>query len=113
MTAVAEPKKAAKRKPPAVPGDKDFDWGRVYEGEPFMVYTTKDGVTVGLAGGKGRLKPGDFRKMSHMPEWQAVFYMVERVAAPEALVVSDDFDDDEYGAMVAAWQEWSGTTAGE
>jgi hypothetical protein len=102
---VTEPKKAVKRKVPpqpkaaAKPGEKDFDWSSEYEDQPFMLYTTDSGVTVGLASGKGRLKPGDFRRMSHMQDWQAT--------------LSDDFDDDEYGAMMKAWTEWSGTSSGE
>jgi hypothetical protein len=114
---VTEPKKAVRRKAPpkpkAQPGDSDFDWSEEYPGEPFMVYTTDGGTTVGLASGKGRLKPGDFRRMSHMAEWQATFYMIEKVACDAALAISDDFDDDEYAAMMKAWTEWSGTTSGE
>jgi hypothetical protein len=120
VTAVIEPtKKAAKRKAPAQPkveskpGDLDYDWSTEYPDEPFTVYTTEDGVTVGLASGKGRLKPGDFRKMSKLQDWQATFYMIEKVASPAALAVSDEFDDDEYAAMMKAWTEWSGTTSGE
>ncbi len=118
---MAEPKKAVKKraaapaqpKVAAKPGDPDFDWSSEYEGQDFMVYTTDDGVTVGLASGKGRLKPGDFRRMSHMQDWQATFYAIEKIASPAALAVSDDFDDDQYGAMMQAWTEWSGTSSGE
>ena len=120
MPVPAETKKAVKRKaaPPqpkadVKPGDSDFDWASEYEDQPFMLYTTESGVTVGLASGKGRLKPGDFRRMSHMQDWQATFYAIEKIASPAALALSDDFDDDEYGAMMKAWTEWSGTSSGE
>jgi hypothetical protein len=114
---VTEPKKAVRRKAPPKPRRspeiRTSTGLKSIRDEPFMVYTTDGGTTVGLASGKGRLKPGDFRRMSHMAEWQATFYMIEKVACDAALAISDDFDDDEYAAMMKAWTEWSGTTSGE
>jgi len=99
--------------PPVKPGEPGYDWSQDYPDEKFMVYTAKSGVTVGLAASKGRIKPGDFRRMSHMQDWQATFYMIEKIASPAALAVSDDFDDDEYSDMMTAWTEWANTTVGE
>jgi hypothetical protein len=80
-----------------------------------MVFTAKDGTTVGLAApsGKRKMVPGDFRKMSHMEGWQQTFYLIEKVASPAALAISDTFDDEDYSAMMKAWTEWSGTSQGE
>lgn len=116
---MVEPKKAVRKraapKVAAQPGEPDFDWGREYPDEEFVVYTASDGTTVGLAAPSGarKLKPGDFRLMSHMEGWQQTFYMIEKVASPAALKLSDDFDDEDYAEMMKAWTEWSGTTAGE
>lgn len=117
MTAVAEPevKKKKDPKPPVTPGDKDFDWQAQYPGEDVFVFTASDGTTVGLAAASGdrKLKPGDFRKMMHLEAWQQNFYLIEKVASPVALAISDDLDDKDYADMLAGWTEWSGTTAGE
>lgn len=121
MTAVAEPKKkAAKKAAPrngaaVKPGHKDYDWSKEYAGEDYFVFTAADGTTVALAAAAGdrKLKPGDFRKMSHMEPWAQNFYLIEKVASPAALVISDNLDDEDYAAMMAGWTEWSGTTAGE
>lgn len=117
MTAVAEPEVKKKKvpKPPAKPGDKDFDWALEYPGEDFFVFTASDGTTVGIAAAAGdrKLRPGDFRKMSHMETWQQNFYLIEKVASPAALAISDNLDDQDYADMMAGWTEWSGTSAGE
>lgn len=116
--AVAEaPKKAAKKSKgaPARPGSPDYDWSQEYKGEEFFVFTASDGTTVGLAAATGdrKLKPGDFRKMSHMEPWAQNFYLIEKVASPAALAISDNLDDQDYAAMMTGWTEWSGTSAGE
>lgn len=118
MTAVAEPKKATRKRTPAVPakpGDKEFDWSAEYPGEDVYVFTASDGTTVGLAAAAGgrKLKPGDFRKMSHMEPWQQNFYLIEKVASPAALVISDNLDDQDYADLMQGWTEWSGSSAGE
>ncbi len=114
----AAKKAPAKRvpKPPARPGDKDYDWSADYPGEEFFVYTTTDGKrTVGLAalGPKRKFKPGDIRKSLHLNEIQQTFMVVEKIASPNALAVSDDFEDGEYKAMMDAWTEWTNTSQGE
>jgi hypothetical protein len=113
----ADTRAAKKRipKPPAKPGDKDFDWATEYPDEEFLVFTAADGTTVGLASPTGtrKLKPGDFRVMSHMEGWQQTFYMIEKVASAAALAISDQFGDDDYAGMMKAWTEWSGTSQGE
>lgn len=113
-----EPKKARKKAAaptPSTPGEPGYDWSRDYQDETFMVFTAKDGRTVGLAApsGKRKMLPGDFRKMSHMEGWQQTFYLIEKVACPAALAISDGFDDDDYSEMMKAWTEWSGTSQGE
>jgi hypothetical protein len=74
-----------------------------------LVFTAKDGTTVGLAAPSGdrKLKPGDFRRMSHMEGWQQTFYMIEKVASPKALAISDNLRRQDYADMMKAWTEWS------
>jgi hypothetical protein len=99
----------------ALPGDKDYDWSKEYVGEEFMVYTSSTGKTVALAAAKGdrELLPGDFRRMSHMEDWAKNFYLIEKIASPAALAISDEFRDKDYADMIEAWSKWHGTTAGE
>lgn len=134
MTAVAETRKAPRKKagkkstvetldngtiviteitddapaPPPKPGEPGYDWAADYPGEDFFVFEASDGQTVALAAPKGdrTLRPGDFRKMTHMEDWQATFFLVEKVASPNALAISDDFTDSDYSEMVKQWTEW-------
>lgn len=136
MTTVAEPTKKAKKMPSmdkaaeidravaeanakikanAKPGDPDFDWLQEYPDEDVFVFTASTGITVGLAAAAGdrKLKPGDFRKMSHMEPWAQNFYLIEKVSCPKALEISDNLDDADYAAMMQGWTEWSGSSVGE
>lgn len=110
----AAPKSRAQALPPK-PGESEYDWSQDYEGEDFYVFTASDGTTVGLAAAAGdrKLKPGDFRKMSHMEPWQQNFYLIEKVASPAALTLSDNLDDQDYADLMQGWTEWSGTSQGE
>ena len=73
------------------------------------------GLAVGLAalGPTRKFKPGELRRARKLNEVEQMFYVIERVASPAALEVSDEFDDEDYGKMFAAWSEWAQTTAGE
>lgn len=146
MTAVAEPKKATRKKAtkaakpmttaekmaatsappppdatrtaprPAVnPGEAGYDWSADYPGEKVYVFTASTGATVGLAavGPKRKFKPGELRKIRHLPNVEQMFFVIERVASPNALAISDEFDDEDYSNMFAQWSEWANTTAGE
>ena len=61
---MTEPKKAAAKaiEPPAKPGDKGFDWQSEYPGEDVFVYTSSEGVTVGLARMSSERAPGPGRQ---------------------------------------------------
>lgn len=123
MTAVAEPvvdPKKAKKKPaeapPPKPGERGYDWQQDYPDEDIFIYKTLDGKqTVGLAGvGPGRrFKPGEIRKARHLSEMDQMFLVIERVASPNALAVSDEFSDEDYSQMFRKWSEWANTSAGE
>lgn len=110
----AAPRKARTQSAPK-PGDTEYDWAAEYVGEDCYVFTASDGTTVGLAAAAGdrKLKPGDFRKMSHMEPWQQNFYLIEKVASPAALALSDNLDDQDYADLMQGWTEWSGTSQGE
>lgn len=133
MTAATEPTKKAKKANKAVevtagtsngsapaptpqPGEPGYDWSQDYPDEKVFVYETLDtDRTVGLAalGPNRKFKPGELRKVRHLPEVDQMFLVIERVASPNALAVSDDFDDADYGRMFQQWSEWANTTAGE
>lgn len=100
---------------PVKPGEKGFDWGQEYSGEDVFVYTASDGRTVGLAAltAERRPKPGVLRRLRHESQIDQMWFILEQVASPNALEVSDDFGDEDYGKMFGAWSEWQQTTAGE
>ncbi|QFG08870.1 tail assembly chaperone [Mycobacterium phage MalagasyRose] len=97
------------------PGSPEFDWQAEYPGEDVFVYTASNGVTVGLArcAGARKPKPGFLRQLRKAPYMEQLWTMLEIVASPAALAVSDDFEDEEYGQMFEAWSEWSKTPVGE
>lgn len=124
MTAVAEPKTKPKKKaaeatpapPPPKPGEPGYDWAQDYSGEEVFVYETFDGTqTVGLAGVgvKRKFKPGEIRKARHMSDMDQMFLVIERVASPNALSVSDEFSDEDYSEMFRKWSLWAKTSPGE
>ena len=79
------------------------------------MFTATDGRTVGLArmSDKRRPKPGVLRKLRKEKPVEQMWFVIELVAGEAALEVSDDFGDDDYGAMFEAWSEWNGVTAPE
>jgi hypothetical protein len=103
-------------KPKAPPklGEPGF-WEAEYPGEDVFVYTAEDGTTVGLAAmsDKRRPKPGVLRKLRHQPPVEQMWFVIEQVASPAALEVSDEFDDKDYSKMFEEWSDWSNTSAGE
>ena len=115
MTVAKKAVKKAAPRPPAKPGDKGYDWAKEYSGEDFVLFEASNGTVVGLAAAKGdrKLKPGDFRKMMHMEDWQQNFYLIEKICSPTALALTDEFEDEDYAEMIKAWTEWSGKEAGE
>ena len=110
----AAPKKAVKKAPPK-PGEQGFDWQKEYPGEDVFVFTASTGVTVGLAalGPTRKFKAGEIRKARHLNEIDQMFVVIERVASPTALALSDEFEDEDYGRMFGEWSEWANTSAGE
>lgn len=97
------------------PGSPEFDWQLEYPGEPVFVFTSSTGVTVGMAALAGARKPGMgvlrlLRKSNYLDQ---MWTTLEWVSSPAALRVSDEFSEEDYSAMFAAWAEWSKTSAGE
>ncbi|WNM74110.1 tail assembly chaperone [Mycobacterium Phage Nergal] len=96
------------------PGSPEFDWHAEYPGEAVFVYTSSDGVTVGLAALAGKRKPksGFLRKLRKEQEMEQMWTILELVSSQAALDVSDEFEDADYAAMYNQWAEWSKTTVG-
>lgn len=109
------PAKRAARKAPPKPGEPGFDWQKEYPGEEVFVFTAEDGTTVGLAalGPTRKFKAGEIRKARHLNEIDQMFVVIERVASPAALAISDEFADEDYGRMFGEWSEWANTSSGE
>ena len=97
------------------PGAPGFHWQSEYPGEKMFVYTAADGTTVGLAAMVGPRKPkaGFLRQLRKEPAMEQMWTILEIVMSPAALAVSDEFEDEDYSGMYAAWSEWSKTAVGE
>lgn len=113
-------------KPPALPGDKDFDWQAEYPDEKVFVYTapksqttnrgnTIGGQTIGLAAISGQRQPsvGFLRRVRHKQEFDAVVDMIELVASDNALLLIDEWNPSDLQLLFEQWNEWQQTTAGE
>lgn len=109
----AEP--TAEPEPVLKPGDPEYDWQAQYPGERVFVYTASTGKTVGLAelGGKRKPNMGALRRLRKADHMDQMWTVLEWVASPAALSVSDQFDDVDYGQMFEQWSEWSKTSVGE
>ena len=108
-------KPPAEQTPPPRAGSLEFDWQSEYPGEKVYVYTAADGTTVGIAAMVGARKPksGFLRQLRKEAAMEQMWTILELVMSPAALAVSDDFEDEDYGAMYAGWSEWSKTAVGE
>lgn len=97
------------------PGSPAFDWQLEYPGEPVFVFTSSTGVTVGMAALAGARKPamGALRLLRKSNYLDQMWTTLEWVSSPAALMVSDEFSEEDYSEMFAAWAEWSKTSAGE
>lgn len=100
---------------PPKPGEPGFDWSQEYEGEKFMVYTAKTGVSVGLAAMTEDRKPtmGELEEILQKDQLRQMFETVARIASPEALKIAKGFKESDYTKMLDEWSVWSNTTLGE
>ena len=114
---VVEPivKLPAEKTPKPAPGAPGFDWQSEYPDEKVYVYTASNGTTVGIAAMVGARKPksGFLRQLRKEAAMEQMWTILELVMSPAALDVSDEFEDEDYGAMYAGWSEWSKTAVGE
>ena len=110
----AAPRKAAPKKP-AQPGDADFDWDKDYPGEDYFLCSLPDGRVIGLAAvsKKRKLKIGDLRRMKNMNEISQLMVLIERIASPNALLVIDELDDEEFKTVMSDWTAQMQTSTGE
>lgn len=109
--------------PPPVkkkPGAEGFDWQSEYPDEEFFVYTSPNGVTIGLTklGPNRKPKPGVLRRVNAESReagnaFPVLWYFLELASSPASLKAQELLEDDEYADMLKQWTEFAGIDLGE
>lgn len=61
-----------------------------------------------------KIKAGVYRRVRQAEdELLGMFLLLEEVASEEAYAALEDKELEEFGEVIQAWQEWSGTSVGE
>lgn len=97
-------------KPKAKPGTKNFPWADEYPGEDVYVYTSPDGLTIGLTklGPKRKPKPGLLRRLHREGGLSTMWYFIELASSATSLTLQEELDEEDYTAMLRGWAEFAG-----
>jgi hypothetical protein len=97
------------------PGAKDFDWQTEYPGEEVYVFTSSDGITVGLTrlGPHRKPKPGLLRRLHREGGMSVMWYFIELASSPASLKVQEKLEEEDYTAMLRGWAEFAGIELSE
>lgn len=108
--------KPKEQKPKAKAGSKDFDWKTEYPGEDEVyVYTSPDGLTIGLTklGPKRKPRPGILRRLHREGGMSVMWYFLELASSPASLRLQEELEENEYTAMLRGWAEFAGIELSE
>lgn len=102
-------------RPSAKPGSADFDWQTEYPGEECYVYTSPQGLTIGLTrlGPDRKPKPGKLRRLHREGGMSVMWYFLELASSPTSLQVQEELDEEDYTAMLRGWAEFAGIELSE
>jgi hypothetical protein len=102
-------------KPKAKPGTKEFDWADEYPGEELYVFTSSDGLTVGLTklGPHRKPKPGLLRRLHREGGMSVMWYFIELASSPASLKVQEELEEEDYTNMLKGWAEFAGIELSE
>lgn len=102
-------------KPKPKPGAKDFDWAGEYPGEEVYVFTSVDGLTIGLTrlGPHRKPKPGLLRRLHREGGMSVMWYFIELASSPASLKVQEELEEDDYTKMLRGWAEFAGIELSE
>jgi hypothetical protein len=110
------PLKVVKPVPKPKPGTKEFDWAAEYPGEECYVFTSSEGLTIGLTKLNPvtrKPKPGKLRRLHREGGLSVMWYFIELVSTPESLTVQEELDEEDYTAMLKGWAEFAGIELSE
>jgi hypothetical protein len=105
-----------KPKPRPKPGTPEFDWAAEYPGEECYVYTSSDGLTIGLTKlnpTNRKPKPGKLRRLHREGGLSVMWYFIELVSTPESLAVQEELEEEDYTAMLRGWADFAGIELSE
>jgi hypothetical protein len=102
-------------KPAAKPGSADFDWQEEYPGEEVYIYTSPDGLTIGLTklGPNRKPKPGVLRRLHREGGMSVMWYFIELASTPASLKLQEELEEEEYTKMLRGWAEFAGIELSE
>lgn len=113
--AAAELHVVAPAKPKPKPGEADYNWAAEYPGEEVFVFTSADGLTIGMTklGPARKPKPGRLRTLHREGGMSVMWYFIELVSTPNSLRIQEELDEDDYTRMLRAWAEFAGIELSE
>jgi hypothetical protein len=96
-------------KPKPKPGAADYDWQAEYPGEEVYVFTSEDGLTIGLTklGPNRKPKPGKLRTYHRQGGMSVMWYFIELVSSPTALTLQEELEDEDYTKMLRGWADFA------
>jgi hypothetical protein len=100
----------------AKPGTADYDWQAEYPGEECYVYTSSEGLTIGLTKlnpTNRKPKPGKLRRLHREGGLSVMWYFIELVSSPESLVLQEELEEEDYTAMLRGWADFAGIELSE
>jgi len=102
-------------KPKAKPGTKDYDWAAEYPDEEVYVFTSEEGLTIGLTklGPNRKPKPGKLRRLHREGGLSVMWYFLELASTTTSLALQEELDELEYDKMLRGWAEFAGIDLGE
>jgi hypothetical protein len=102
-------------KPAPKPGTKEFDWQAEYPGEECYVFTSSDGLTIGLTrlGPHRKPKPGLLRRLHREGGMSVMWYFIELASSPTSLKVQEELEEEDYTKMLRGWAEFAGIELSE
>lgn len=102
-------------KPKPKPGQPGFDWQTEYPDEDVYVYTTSDGLGIGLTklGPARKPKPGLLRRLHREGGMSVMWYFLELASSPTSLRLQEELDEDDYTKMLRGWAEFAGIELSE
>jgi hypothetical protein len=102
-------------KPKVKPGEADYDWQAEYPNEEVFVFTSADGLTIGMTklSPARKPKPGKLRTLHREGGMSVMWYFIELVSTATSLKLQEELEEEEYTRMLREWAEFAGIELSE